>query len=218
MKFENIRAAMNAHYDQKITAAAADLDALTCKEALASWYYKQQMTPAALALIQAADPDELLPEAARSKMYARIRRDHEKSRAAALQKIESVEAAKEVMAGSVIVEWRKSNMWGWNPTATLNINYERANTTGKAGGCGYDKLSAAMAEAFNKSPEVMRILYKHAEEGRAFPYSVHVHAGIPSFDGGCGASCFEKVFSECGYKFSWLEQGGKVDLFSIRKN
>ena len=39
------------------------------------------------------------------------------------------------------MEWKKSRMWGANPTLTY-----KGTTVAKASGCGYDKESAALAD------------------------------------------------------------------------
>ena len=44
------------------------------------------------------------------------------------------------------VEWKKPTVWGSNPTAEVVTG---TYTTGSASGCGYDKESAAVAEALN---------------------------------------------------------------------
>ena len=103
---------------------------------------------------------------------------------------------------SIVVEWKRSAMWGSNPTATVIANYDTNHATkGRASGCGYDKESAAIATAINASPSIMRVLYEHAENGGSFPYSVYTYAGLPYFGGGCGVSCFRNVFEGCGYEW-----------------
>lgn len=218
MKFENIRATVNAYYDAEIARCFETLETATCADALASWCHRERMTPAALEMVKACDPADLLPEEVKKKMRNRILREYNRDRAHQLQGIEAAENAPDLEDLSVFVEWKKSRMWGMNPTATATVNYNHGkDTTGRASGCGYDKRSAAIADALNSQPSVMRILYAHAEQGKAFPYSVYVFAGVPYFDGGCGVSCFRNVFEACGYKWEELANHNNVELYEMYK-
>ena len=76
----------------------------------------------------------------------------------AIKKAEAVAAAQTLTACRVSVEWKKSRVWGYNPAVTVDAwtvdtdgAQECATTTGRASGCGYDKQSTAIAEAFNAS-------------------------------------------------------------------
>lgn len=213
--FENLRAAINCHYNKAEKDFSANLEGLTVGAALDSWYYRDRMTAAALKIAQGMDKGENLPETVRAKMRGRFNRENEKSRAAKLEKLDNAAAYNLPGCVSVSVEWKKSSVWGYNPTAAVCASHIRTN--GHASGCGYDKGSAAIAEACNKNPEIMRILYEHAEKGGAFPYSVHTFAGLPSFDGGCGISCFGPVFDACGYSWRNVASGKLFDAFTIEK-
>ena len=88
----------------------------------------------------------------------------------AIKKVEEVAAAPTLTACRVSVEWKKSRMWGYNPHATVDAwtvdadgAQECTTTTGRASGCGYDKQSAAIAEAFNASPAILKALYNTEE-------------------------------------------------------
>lgn len=62
---------------------------------------------------------------------------------------------------SINIEYKRNRMWGWNPTAmvTASLDGVRTDTTiGKASGCGYDKLSAAVCEAFSENPLLQTLL------------------------------------------------------------
>jgi len=213
--FENLKKAINAHYDNAEKEFSEKLDGLTIGAALDSWYYRDHMTAAALRAAQAMEKGEMLTDAIRGKMLARFHRENEKARAAKLEKLEAAAAYNLPSFINVSVEWKKSSVWGYNPTASVCADKRR--TEGKASGCGYDKGSAAIAEACNLNPEIMRILYEHAEKGGSFPYSVHTFAGLPSFDGGCGVSCFGPVFAACGYSWRNVASGKLYDAFTIER-
>lgn len=213
--FENLKNAINQHYNNTEKEFSDNLEKMTVGAALDSWYYRGRMTAAALKVAQGMEKGERLPEVVKNKMIARFHRENEKTKAAKLGKLEAAAAYNLPSFVSVSVEWKKSSVWGYNPTAAVCA--EKRRTEGKASGCGYDKGSAAIASALNVNPEIMRILYEYAEKGGKFPYSVHTFAGLPSFDGGCGISCFGPVFDVCGYTWRNVASGKLYDAFTIER-
>lgn len=69
----------------------------------------------------------------------------------------------------------------------------------------------------NAHPAIMRALYKHAEAGQEFPYSVHIFAGLPAFDGGCGVSSLRAVFEALGYEWLQIDSSKNHDGYTIKK-
>lgn len=214
--FPNLTAAVNAHFDENAAKFTANLETITTGEALAGWYYRNRMTPAALRMAQETDPAEPLPAKVREKMVSRFQRENESDRQQYLHKLERAANAPELRDLTVCVEWAKSRTWGANPTATVTVNdSHHYETTGHASGCGYDKESAAIASAMNANAAVLRILYTHAEKGGKFAYSVYTFAGLPYFDGGCGVSCFRDVFEGCGYEWRDLVHRKTFDSYMM---
>lgn len=133
---------------------------------------------------------------------------------------------------TISVEWVKNRYWGNNPHTTITTDY--ITTYGKAGGCGYDKESAAIANALNENPAILRVLYDAAEKaltentppkrysngnytwrdnvGYGSGYSV-----LPYFEGGAGVSCFWSIFEKCGYKCKLTASGKMYDHYTITK-
>lgn len=122
------------------------------------------------------------------------------------------------------VQWKKSSVWGMNPTATVDVFTDDEYTgyeiyTGKASGCGYDKLSAAVSEAMNQSPSLRKLLCDRKEQAikegvkfagksndsnsEAIAYGAG-YGAIPYYEGGVGISSIEAVLNACGMvlKFS----------------
>lgn len=103
----------------------------------------------------------------------------------------------------LVIRWVRNSTWGWNPHAELF--FDGMTFTGRASGCGYDKASAAMAEALNACPEIMRALYAKDDErpegvtrrdwiGYGSGYGV-----LPAFEGGVGVRTLCEVLRTCGF-------------------
>ena len=153
----------------------------------------------------------------------------------AIKKAEAVAAAQTLIACRISVEWKKSRMWGYNPHATIDACTvdadgvtECTTTTGRASGCGYDKQSAAIAEAFNASPAILKALYNAEEkrlkgrESRKQSRRDFIGYGSgssarPYFESGCGVSVFYKIFESCGYTFEQVASGKTFDAYKITK-
>lgn len=154
---------------------------------------------------------------------------HEKQ----LAKLRTAAGAVSLGSVSISVEWSKNRTWGANPTATARTS--DGVFYGHASGCGYDKESAAVAEALNQSPAVMRMLYTAAENamksgkaptktgnsscvswrdilGYGSGYSL-----LPYFEGGVGVSCFWSIFKVCGYDCRSAGSGKMFDCYSVER-
>ena len=40
---------------------------------------------------------------------------------------------------------------------------------------------------------------------------------LPSFEGGVGVSCYDRIFNKIGYKFETIASGKNFDVFKITK-
>ena len=156
----------------------------------------------------------------------------EKKTAAKLAQLDRVANAPDLTFISVSVDWVRSSTWGYNPHVEIRTN--TGTYCGTASGCGYDKESAAIAEAFNKCDSILKALYQLKENGLRVGktdasktactgvdnrnicgygsgYSV-----LPYFEGGVGASCFWSILKDCGYKTSG-HHGKHSDFYSVEK-
>jgi hypothetical protein len=66
-----------------------------------------------------------------------------------LIKLEFSESLQPLSEVIITVEWKKSKMWGSNPTAESYVSGLGFLTSGSIGGCGYDKQSTAVAAVMN---------------------------------------------------------------------
>lgn len=127
----------------------------------------------------------------------------------------TVPAPKEVY---IRITYTKSRTWGSNPRAEVETTDETTitRTYGTATGAGYDKTSAAVADALNGNPGIMRALYEAEEQrladgskksrrdciGYGSGYNV-----LPYFEGGVGMSAICAILTAIGYNVTSSEDG-----------
>lgn len=153
----------------------------------------------------------------------RIRCKYEKMLQTDLTLLEQIEKAETPNEITIYVDWVKNTYWGNNPHATITDDKRRY--FGAASGCGYDKRSAAIAEAANQSYSVLKILcdkkelelqkgktgMNHSLIGYGSGYSA-----IPKLESGVGIESFRRIFENCGYKWSDYS-GEKYDMYIVTR-
>lgn len=133
-----------------------------------------------------------------------------------LDRADEVAACEVLKNADIEINWSNNRTWGYNPQVECrawdnNNNYKC--TCGSASGCGYDKRSAATAEAFNANNSILKILYNQIEAGlRKGLKNTHDTCGygcghLPFiyFEGGVGFSSHKNIFEKAGYTVSWHE-------------
>lgn len=111
---------------------------------------------------------------------------------------------------------------GFNPHASV---WAYGFTEGTASGCGYDKESSAVAEAFNKNNSILKIIYNMKEKALkdneditnrdACGYGAG-YGALPYFDGGVGMNCFVWILKTYGFKCEEVH-GKHFDSYSFKK-
>lgn len=120
------------------------------------------------------------------------------------------------------VNWAKSKMWGMNPTAEAYINGFGSVSSGSISGCGYDKQSTAVANVLNQVPQFLQLLYTEKNKKvklsnrELFGYGAG-YGILPSFEGGIGVNCYDRIFNKIGYKFETISSGKMFDCYRITK-
>lgn len=123
-----------------------------------------------------------------------------------------------VLSFDIAVVWKRSSVWGYNPTveaaATLyegNVRRRYDTGMGYASGCGYDKRSAAVNTALHDLPLLQTLLlwrgFRHTY-GDLYPYkSGETLYGLDRRDygwslhaGGCGMGTIEDIFKANGFR------------------
>jgi hypothetical protein len=219
--FPNLFAAIKAEIIEVHAKTIAAIEAEPSIESiLGKWYFA-----------------ELIPESSKRKKWASVEelREYLKKRSLAktekriakeLQHLETVGNAPDLVEITVSVEWKKSRMWGNNPTADAReqnaAGWERY-TSGSIGGCGYDKHSTAVAQAVNQSNSFLKAMYEVRERDTTtslrelFGYGSG-YGILPRLEGGVGVSCYPTIFEKIGFKFANTAGGKTFDVHTISKS
>jgi hypothetical protein len=172
----------------------------------------------------------------------RMEKQEDKRTCERLEKVYQAAAAPDLENVSISVEWKRNATWGYNPTATVTIyaGGQWTQYTGTASGCGYDKRSAAVGAALNKSASIKKMLYtakekalmsmepekiEAAKKGYVFGSEsnrdfIHYGAGygvLPYFEGGVGIIEFYGVFRVCGYEIKNQHETKYSDYYYFEK-
>jgi hypothetical protein len=160
---------------------------------------------------------KLTTEQKNANKLARQEALKESKRLAKIQREKNQKPVKEI---TFSIEWKKSRMWGYNPHLTAKC-YHKDNTytevTATASGCGYDKESQVIADAFNQLLKYK--LYNLEEhEGIKIPYGIYLQDHYKGFSGGIGVSCYYEIGEAIGGKFEKLASGKTYDCYKYTDN
>ena len=79
------------------------------------------------------------------KKYAIVREEKKQRKKAEkdMEKLDRIASAGTVDSITIRVEWKRSSVWGYNPTARVDIYGSNGwnHATGNASGCGYDGMN-----------------------------------------------------------------------------
>lgn len=206
MRYENLRKAVRAEYEKRMRETSDLILAVdgrngATKEAMRTagvWVTKHTQAQ--------YDNGEISLDSyvnrAEKRMRATLNRRMEK----ALEKIAQVEEITTPDHFTMLTEWKKSRVWGKNPLVSMIV--EKKVYTGTASGCGYDKESAAIADALNACPGTLKILYEAKEEAladnedidneNAIGYGAG-YGALPYYKGGVGVNTLIAILERCGY-------------------
>ena len=125
---------------------------------------------------------------------------------------------------TIEVLWKNNSTWGANPTAEAYVNGIGFVSSGLVTGCGYDKQSTAVANVLNQVPQFKKIMFELKDKTKNAKLKNHEVFGygsgygiLPSFEGGVGVSCYDRIFNKIGYKFETIASGKNFDVFKITK-
>ena len=168
---------------------------------------------------------------AKNYLINRVEQKKAKRITEVLQNFDDVLNSGVLIEATISVSWTRSRMWGYNPQAEINYSYldtagqRRFNTveSSRVGGCGYCKLSTAVAEAINQVKPIKRSLYKKKNTNPTAKNNEFLGYGsgygvLPTIEGGVGVSCYPSIFEAIGYKFKTIASGKMFDVFKIIKS
>lgn len=213
---KNLINAVNAEAQKRMSDF---VESIETAESLNTWYYAELM-PKGSKKQFASIPEH------KEYLKARKQKAIQKSLHKEIEHIETVFNAPDMVSASVSIEWKKSQMWGSNPSASASVSYSdhSRNTfeSGSIGGCGYDKESTAFAHAINQSNSFLKELYKLKDQnietknhdlfGYGSGYGI-----LPRLEGGVGVSCFYRIFEKLGFKMQNVASGKTFDVYTINK-
>ena len=127
---------------------------------------------------------------------------------------EAIENAPDFRSLKLTIEWKRSQTWGLNPTATLEVwneqGFERVYVA-KVSGCGYCKESAVMSDVFNQSLSLKKMLLNASNENK----TAYGMRGEKFSGGGVGVSSLQNAFSVCGFELKRVASGKSFNAYSI---
>ncbi len=140
------------------------------------------------------------------KTANKLARKEAKETAKKLAKIDAQKMQRPVKEITISIEWKKSRMWGYNPIAEAIVIFQdgsrERSTTYTASGCGYDKESTVIGQAFNDYMlyKLWNIPFENIANSRPTkvenpaPYGIHAYSeDSRSYGQGIGANCYYKI-------------------------
>lgn len=145
----------------------------------------------------------------------KLARKEARQEAKRIAKIEKEKNQKPVQEIRFSIEWKKSRMWGYNPHLTAICYHKDGTQTrveSKASGCGYDKESQVIADAFNVLLKYK--LYELEEkQGIQVPYGIYLNDTYKGYSGGIGTNCYYSIGEAIGGKFEKVASGETFDAY-----
>ena len=185
------------------------------------WYYKDKLTNTQYnKYINNEITDKELKELLKKKII----KEYEKRKNKELKRIETMTQSNETITNiNISINWIRNSIWGYNPHATITTNLGTL-TEGKASGCGYDKESAAIAEALNKNNDILKLLYIAKNKKMTFKNNYNHdllgygsgYGVLPHYEGGVGVSSLMNIFKNLGYNIQEYHTD-KSDFYTITK-
>ncbi|NOQ37583.1 hypothetical protein GQ472_01715 [archaeon] len=167
-------------------------------------------------------------DAVRVKFTRYLQTAHDKKIAEDMDRIKAVEGAEDFKDELVVtVEWKKSRMWGNNPTAHTSDG-DRSESIG---GCGYDKESTAIAQVLNQNMPLLKLMYSRKDKDHSRWKDFDDHSDynrkvlgygsgygiLPQFEGGVGVSSHQNIMKNIGLEMQHLVTTDRSDTYVIKK-
>ena len=218
---EKLKNCVEKENTKQLKKAISDLKKTKKSDLTDLWYYREKLTNKQL---EKLNNKELTTKETKEILQNKIIKEYQKRLEKDLKRIETIAQANDDITNiNISINWVRSSTWGYNPHATITTN-NATITEGRASGCGYDKESAAIAEALNKNNDILKLLYVAKNKkmtlknnnnrdllGYGSGYGV-----LPYFEGGVGSSSLINIFKKLGYNVQEYHSD-KSDFYTITK-
>lgn len=221
---KNLIKAIETEQKTRLSEFITGLESINELTGLSSWIYTDLLPKSKKmqSFNTVGEAKAYLIERKQKQVYKSIERE--------AAKITAIKNAGKLISARIQVEWKKSRMWGMNPSAEMWVQFTNKEgqqdsayfVSGSIGGCGYDKLSTATAQVLNQCNEALKMLY--TAKNKAIDTKNHELIGygsgygiLPSFEGGVGVDCHKRIFEKLGYKFKCTASGKTFDAYEITK-
>lgn len=134
---------------------------------------------------------------------------------------------REIERIEIHVTWSKNRTWGYCPKAKVTIIYVDHTTMERESrritGCGYDKLSTAIAEVLNEIPLLRKKLLdaKYQQINLESDQSILGYGAgyglIPYFESGVGENTLLSILEAIGYKTTYRTRQPKYDIYVLER-
>lgn len=219
---KNLIKAITTENRNRLEQFILDINVINDLKGLNTWQYNDLLP-------KGKDISQFSLDGLRAYLIGRKEKHVNKAIEREVSRIKSVFEAGELLSVKISIEWKRSRMWGSNPSAECWYTYKKDGnnqsnyvTSGSIGGCGYDKQSTAVAYCLNQINEVLKPLYIKKDKnidkvnrdllGYGSGYGI-----LPSIEGGVGVSCYPRIFETVGLKFETVASGKTYDVYTITK-
>ena len=218
---EKLKKLVERENNKELKKAISNLKKVSSNDIINLWYYREKLTKRQFEKVQ---NNELTTKTTKELIYNKIVKEYKNRLTKNIKKIDMIQQTNnDINTINISINWVKSKTWGNNPHATITTDAGQL-TEGRASGCGYDKESAAIAEALNKNNDILKLLYvaknkkmtlkntnNHDILGYGSGYGV-----LPYFEGGVGVSSLMNIFKKLGYNVTEYHTE-KSDFYTITK-
>lgn len=223
MMYENLRKAVRAEYEKRISENSDRILAVDSRNGATTEALRAAAVWATKHTCAQYDNGEISVDSYVTRAEKRMRATLKKNLDGVLEKIRVVETAEKPEHILLWVDWKESRTWGKNPHVELIVGNKVYR--GTATGCGYDKESAAIAEALNAYPGALKILYETKNAALAGDESISNenaigygagYGALPYYEPGVGVNSLVAILEKCGYNVRRFYSPGR-SFFEIEK-
>lgn len=223
MMYENLRKAVRAEYEKRISENSDRILAVDSRNGATTEALRAAAVWATKHTCAQYDNGEISVDSYVTRAEKRMRATLKKDLDGVLEKIRVVETAEKPEHILLWVDWKESRTWGKNPHVELIVGNKVYR--GTATGCGYDKESAAIAEALNAYPGALKILYETKNAALAGDESISNenaigygagYGALPYYEPGVGVNSLVAILEKCGYNVRRFYSPGR-SFFEIEK-